>query len=85
MSYAQIERRFRKYEGCRHLVLWVCSSAERLEGMRSRAEKLRTIALFTTLASALATPHGAIWIDYQGSKASLPREGGQKVGQKGGI
>ena len=41
MSYAQIEGRFRKYEGCRQLVLWVCSSAERVEGMRRRAEQIR--------------------------------------------
>lgn len=75
MRYAQIVRRFQKYEGCRQLVLWVCSSEERLEGMRRRAEKLRSVALFTTLAKALASPHAEIWIDFQGKRAALPREG----------
>ncbi len=78
MSYAQLERRFEKYIGCRELVLWVCSSRERVEGMRRRAETIRSIALFTTLSEALASPHGAIWIDYQGKKAALPREAGKR-------
>src|SRR5262249_2644173 len=58
MSYAQIGRRFRVYEGCPHLSLWVCSSAERRDGMRQRAGILRSTALFTTLAEAIASPPG---------------------------
>lgn len=80
MSYAQLARRFQKYEGCRQLVLWVCSSEDRRDGMRRRAESIRSVALFTTLAQALASPHGEIWIDFQGKKAALPREGGKKPG-----
>src|SRR5438270_547801 len=54
MGYAQLERRFRLYEGCPDLVLWVCSSQERLDRLRQRAERIRQVALFTTLAAALA-------------------------------
>jgi hypothetical protein len=74
MGYAQVERRFRKYEGCKHLALWVCPTAERAEGLRRRAERIRGVALFTTFAEALASPHGEIWQDYAGEKAALPRE-----------
>jgi hypothetical protein len=76
MSYGQIvQHRFRKYENCRHLVLWVSPSVVRQEGLRGRAERIRTIALFTTAGEALVSPHRAIWVDYQGEKASLPRQG----------
>ncbi len=75
MGYTQIVRhRFRKYEGCRHLALWVCSSEGRREGLRSRAERIRSVALFTTAAEALASPHGEIWTDYHGGRAALPRQ-----------
>lgn len=75
MGYAQVARRFRKYEGCPHLSLWVCPTQERMEGMRQRAERLRHAALFTTFAEALASPHAEIWRDFHGGKAALPREG----------
>jgi hypothetical protein len=75
MSHEQIVRRFRKYENCRHLVLWVCPTEARREGLRLRAERIRSVALFTTLAEALDSPHAEIWVDYQGHKASLPRQG----------
>jgi hypothetical protein len=75
MSYAQIERRFRTYEGCPHLALWVCGTPERLEGLRRRAGRLRGTALFSTRADALADPHGPVWVDHGGGKAPLPREG----------
>jgi hypothetical protein len=80
MSYPQVVRdRFRKYEGCPHLSLWVCPTAVRRDGLRARAERLRHTALFTTLAEALASPHGPIWVDHRGGRAALPREG-QKPG-----
>lgn len=74
MGYAQIERRFRLYEGCPHLALWVCGSAERLEGLRSRAGRIRQTALFATLADAMAAPHAEVWRDHGGQTAALPRE-----------
>lgn len=74
MGYAQIARRFRLYEGSTDLVLWVCGTAERAEGFRRRAGRIRSIALFTTLGEALATPHGPIWRDAGGQRAALPRE-----------
>ncbi len=77
MGYAQIARRFRVYEECQDLVLWVCNSAERRDGLRRRAERIRRIALFTTFAEALASPHGAIWMDFGGARAALPREAKQ--------
>jgi hypothetical protein len=74
MGHAQIDGRFRQYEGRPHFVLWVCSTEERRKGMRERAEKLRATALFATMADALASPHGEVWVDYQGQRAALPRE-----------
>ena len=74
MGYAQIERRFRAYEGCPHLALWVCGSRERREGLRRRAGRVRTTALFATLTDVLATPHARIWHDHGGQTAALPRE-----------
>lgn len=74
MSYAQLARRFRLYEGCPHLSLWVCSTAERMDGLRERAGTIEQTALFTTRAEALAGPHGAIWRDRTGMVAALPRE-----------
>lgn len=75
MGLAQIDRRFLKYEGSRHFVLWVCSTQNRRETLRRRAERLRSTALFATLAEALTSPHGEIWLDYQGDRTALPREG----------
>jgi hypothetical protein len=74
MSLAQILGRFAIYEGCPHFVLWVCSSEERMERMRQHAERLRTTALFTIFREALASPHAAIWRDFRGETAALPRE-----------
>ena len=80
MSHAQIERRFRKYEGCPHFVLWVCCTEGRLDALRKRAERIRGTALFTTYAEAVADPHDAIWRDFAGERVALPREGGGKAG-----
>jgi hypothetical protein len=85
MGYAQIEGRFRAYEDCPHLSLWVCLTEARREGLRSRAERLRHSALFTTLAEALADPHGPIWIDYHGGRAALPREGTKQGTENPGL
>ena len=75
MSYDQVARqRFRRYEGCKHLALWVCSTEVRQKGLRARAERVRDVALFTTAAEALTSPHREIWVDYQGKKATLPRQ-----------
>ena len=75
MSYAQVARhRFPKYEPCRQLVLWVCSSQTRRDGLRTRAGSIRHAALFATAADALASPHGEIWLDHGGHRAALPRQ-----------
>jgi hypothetical protein len=74
-GYGQVVRkRFSLYEGTRHLVLWVCPTAERRDGLRRRAAGIRHVALFTTLPDALASPHGAIWIDHDGGRVALPRQ-----------
>ena len=71
----KIERdRFRRYEGCPHLSLWVCPTEARREALRARAESVRHTALFATLAEVMATPHGAVWLDFDGGRAALPRE-----------
>lgn len=80
MTYAQIARRFRLYESCPHLSLWVCATEQRAEGMRRRAERLRSTALFTTFAQALASPHGTIWRDFSGASAALPQQRDRKGG-----
>lgn len=74
-GYAQLERRFRAYEGCPQFVLWVCPTVERRDGLRRRAEGIRSIALFTTFAEAAASAHDPVWLDFRGERVGLPREG----------
>ncbi len=74
MRLKQIERRFARYEACPHFSLWVCADEKRKEELRCRAGNLRTTALFTTFAQALADPHAAIWTDFGGDIAALPRQ-----------
>ena len=75
MSYGQIVRhRFRRYETCPHLALWVCQTEIRREGLRARAERIRHTALFSIAGEALASPHREIWLDYRGEKVALPRQ-----------
>lgn len=74
VSYADVvRRRFARYRFCRDLVLWVCPSGSRAEGLRRHADIVRETALFTTLDQALADPHAAIWVDADGGRAALPR------------
>jgi hypothetical protein len=74
MSYqVVVQSRFEKYRSCRDLVLWVCAAQSRMDGLRKLAEMIRETALFTTLDLALLDPHAAIWIDFDGEKAALPR------------
>jgi hypothetical protein len=87
MSHAQIAGRFQLYEGCPDFSLWVCSTSDRMERLRKRAQVLRHTALFTTYAQAMADAHSAIWMDFQGDQVALPREGemgGKNPGEKGG-
>jgi hypothetical protein len=86
MGLGQMERRFRRYEGCSHLSLWVCSSPARAESLRRRAGALRHTALFSTLAEAAADPHAAVWVDCDETRGALPRhQGGDKAGVKPGA
>jgi hypothetical protein len=78
MGYGQITNRFGQYEGFPHFVLWVCSTPERREGLRTRAVALRHCALFTTFTEALRSPHDSIWLDFGGEKVALPSEGGRE-------
>jgi len=87
MSHAQIAGRFQLYEGCPHFSLWVCSTSDRMETLRKRAEMIRRTALFTTYAQAMASAHSAIWMDVHGDRVALPREGemgGKNPGENGG-
>jgi hypothetical protein len=82
MSYADIARkRFHKYRSSPHLVLWVCPTAARMEGLRKHAAIIRHVALFTTLDDALANPHASIWIDADGEQGALPRSTSREGGQ----
>lgn len=78
-----VSQRYRKYEGCLDLVLWVCPTEARRDTLRQRAESLRPIALFTTFAEALVSPHRDIWLDYQGERVALPRQGTANPVEKG--
>jgi len=73
MGYAQIERRYRRYDGCPQVVLWVCPSEERLDELRKRAAGVHYTPLFTTVADVLANPRGEIWRDVAGSRVALPQ------------
>ncbi len=77
-----VTRRFLPYRSSPDLVLWVCPTESRMEGLRRRAEAIRDVALFTTLDQALRNPHAPIWVDYDGERAALPR-GGQRRGRAG--
>jgi hypothetical protein len=82
MSYEEIvHRRFSRYRSCNDLVLWVCSTDTRMEGLRRRSEAIREVALFTSLEAALRDPHAPIWIDFDGAKVALPK--GREVAPKG--
>lgn len=75
MSYAQVVRhRFSRYADTGPLVLWVCPTDTRRDGLRARAGKIRHAALFATAAEALASPHGEVWLDHAGCRAALPRQ-----------
>jgi hypothetical protein len=73
MGHAQLARRYATYAGRPEFVLWVCSTRERREAMRERAEAIRSTALFATLADAVADPHAAVWLDFSGRAVALPR------------
>ncbi len=74
MSFKQlVQTRFAKYRACPDVVLWVCQTLSRMEGLRKRAQLRGKTALFTTLDEAMVDPHGAIWIDVEGKRVSLPR------------
>lgn len=76
MSYSQVVRdRFLKYRFAEQLVLWVCPTDARREGLRRHAEMNRATALFTTFAEAVTNPHAPIWVDFDGGRAALPRNG----------
>ncbi len=76
VSYQEIvQERFAKYLACPDVVLWVCHTPARMEGLRRRADMIRQTALFTTLDLALVDPHAAIWMDFDGETAALPRGG----------
>jgi hypothetical protein len=74
MGYRQLRGRFRRYEGAGYLVLWVCPTAERRDGLRGQADGISRLALFATFAEAVADPHRPIWIDCRGERAALPRQ-----------
>ena len=78
-----VRDRFRAYEGYPHLSLWVCPTVARRDALRSRAVAIRHSALFATMAEVLADPHGPVWLDFDGGRASLPRE--QTPGNNPGI
>ncbi len=71
-SYAQVNRRQKRYAGSRDLLLYVTQSERRLEGLRRNADPaVRSIALFTTLAQVLLDPQGEIYIDYFNERTSI--------------
>jgi hypothetical protein len=74
MGYADVARkRFAKYRASDELVLWVCPTASRMEGLRRHAAMIRGTALFATLDQVLTNPHGPIWVDCDGARGALPR------------
>jgi hypothetical protein len=71
-THSQVRRRQASYAGTEDYVLYVTSSAKRLEGLRKNVhETVKRIALFTTLEEALANPRGEIWIDSQGERTAI--------------
>ena len=90
--YEAVLRRMACYADCDDLVLWVCSSELRRDGLRRRAMEasdagvFRDIFLFTTVAEYLErSPHEAIWLDGNGNNAALERERGMERGLARGL
>lgn len=75
MSAKQLEQRFQKYRDCQTFCLWVCQTPSRVELLRKLATPIRISGLFTTKAELMHDPHGRIWIDSEGNRASLPQSG----------
>lgn len=74
MGHADVVRkRFTKYQACEDLVLWVCPTVSRMDGLRRNATLIRPVALFTTLDQVLANPHAPVWIDCDDIRVALPR------------
>lgn len=74
MSYRDIvQKRFKKYEDYDGIVLWVCPTDVRKQGLIDRAERVKHNALFTTFAATLTEPFGGVWVDYDGQISSVPK------------
>ena len=73
MSYQDIiHKRFKKYEGYEGIVLWVALTDARMHGLRTRAERVKGNALFSTLAATLTEPFGGVWLTFDGQIETVP-------------
>lgn len=71
-SYAQVNRRQKRYAGSTDFLLYVTQSERRLAGLRKSVDPtVRTIALFTTLDQVLRNPRGPIYVDWFNERTSI--------------
>ena len=70
-DYRQVKHRQRAYRGVTDFLLYVTTSERRRDGLVRHSEAVRNIALFATLEDVLAEPHGEVWRDCFGNRASI--------------
>lgn len=70
-NHTRVSERQRAYSGVTDFLLFVTLTHRRMAGLIARAERVRDIALFTTLRQSMDDPRGEIWTDAFGNKAGI--------------
>ena len=69
-----LPQRMAAYANCPHPSLWLCTTPERADALRTRADSLPGRALIAALAEARAGAHRDIWRGRGNRRVALPRE-----------
>ena len=67
----RVSRRQYVYRDTKDYVLYVTLSERRLKGLIKCSERIKEIALFTTLQRVLDDPFGNIWTDFFGNETRI--------------
>jgi len=71
VSYPNMERRWKKYEGVEDYLLVITTTERRKVGVIEHSKAVAGIGLFTTLDEVLNDPFGEVWVDCFGKRVSL--------------
>lgn len=69
--YSKVERRQNSYRAVTDFLLYVTLSERRMQGLVKHSERVKNIAMFTTLDAVLRAPNGQIWTDGFGIRGSI--------------